>query len=202
MVAEPHASPPSSKAAWREFLKTRLAERIASPNEAEALAARFCSVDPEARCVLVYAATASEAPTAALMQKLWNAGVRVALPVISDGETQTMDAYAVDDDTQLVADRFGIAAPALDCRTPKHRVDPTDIDAVAVPGLGFDVATGVRLGRGGGYYDRYLARCPEARRVGLAFDEQLVQGLPAEAHDIPMHAVITPTRTLRFDQPK
>jgi 5-formyltetrahydrofolate cyclo-ligase len=64
-----------------------------------------------------------------------------------------------------------------------------------VPGVAFDM-NGNRLGRGRGWYDRVLARFGQARRVGLAFDLQIVADVPHETWDVPMDAVVTPTRTL------
>lgn len=72
-------------------------------------------------------------------------------------------------------------------------VEIGEIDLAIIPGLAFDPITHLRLGRGGGYYDRLLAR-PEfrARTVGVCYPGQLVDGLPRENHDVPLHAVVTP----------
>jgi 5-formyltetrahydrofolate cyclo-ligase len=70
-------------------------------------------------------------------------------------------------------------------------VDPATLDAVVVPGMAFD-RQGGRLGRGAGVYDRFLARLPERTlRIGLIPSALLVERLPTEPHDIPMHAVAT-----------
>ena len=79
----------------------------------------------------------------------------------------------------------------------KLRMPPKDAPEVQpnimiVPGLGF-TAKGHRLGRGGGYYDRWLAGFNETI-IGLCFEEQLLQTLSTEAHDKMMSAVITPKR--------
>lgn len=63
------------------------------------------------------------------------------------------------------------------------------IDTVVVPGMAFD-ARGTRMGRGRGFYDRFLPKVPQARRLGLCFPFQLVDEVPCEPFDIPMHAVI------------
>jgi 5-formyltetrahydrofolate cyclo-ligase len=60
---------------------------------------------------------------------------------------------------------------------------------VIVPGVGF-TADGQRLGYGGGFYDRYLPRCPQARIVAAAFPEQICRALPTEAHDLSIPHVI------------
>ncbi len=78
-------------------------------------------------------------------------------------------------------------------------IDPSLVDLFAVPGLAFDVA-GLRLGRGGGYYDRLLARRrSDSTTVGLAPDRMLVATLPREPHDIPMTHVATELRLLAID---
>lgn len=70
------------------------------------------------------------------------------------------------------------------------------VDAILVPGLAFD-RRGNRLGFGAGWYDRMLARCrPDAAFVGVAFDEQLFDAVPAEPHDIPMSWLATPGAVL------
>jgi 5-formyltetrahydrofolate cyclo-ligase len=76
-------------------------------------------------------------------------------------------------------------------------VDPAELHCVVLPGIGFSV-NGYRLGRGGGYYDATLREMPQARRVALAFDVQLVPEVPVEAHDEPLDAIVTETRTLTF----
>lgn len=67
------------------------------------------------------------------------------------------------------------------------------LDLILVPGLAFGLRDGARLGRGGGYYDRLLARkqTAQARRVGVAFHIQLLPDLPCEAHDIRVPEVVT-----------
>jgi 5-formyltetrahydrofolate cyclo-ligase len=74
-----------------------------------------------------------------------------------------------------------------------------EIDCVLVPGVAFS-EDGLRLGRGGGYYDATLARMARAVRVGLAFDRQIVPALPREAHDASLDAVVSETRTLLFSR--
>lgn len=76
-------------------------------------------------------------------------------------------------------------------------IAPHRIDAVVVPGLAF-TRTGARLGQGGGWYDRFLAGLePTCATIGVCFDEQLVDDLPAEPHDVPVAMVVTPTTSIR-----
>lgn len=91
-----------------------------------------------------------------------------------------MEFYHVSDiTTQLGRDSRNIPAPieGLPC------INPTTIDIVIVPGVAF-TPEGKRLGYGGGYYDTYLPRCPQAQVIALAFPVQMVADLPTEAHDL------------------
>jgi 5-formyltetrahydrofolate cyclo-ligase len=88
----------------------------------------------------------------------------------------------------LLPGRYDILAPAADApeKTP---------DVILVPGLAFD-RRGHRLGYGRGYYDRALAACPRALRIGLCHSFQLVEVLPEEAHDQPVDYIVTPDGAL------
>jgi 5-formyltetrahydrofolate cyclo-ligase len=95
-----------------------------------------------------------------------------------------MEFFPVSRNKQLVPGPFGILEP------PDG--EPTDdLDVIICPGLAF-TRDGHRLGQGGGYYDRALARFPKARKVAVAFPCQIVPVLPHEPHDAMMDAVITP----------
>jgi 5-formyltetrahydrofolate cyclo-ligase len=70
-------------------------------------------------------------------------------------------------------------------------IAPATLDVVLVPGVVFAV-TGTRIGHGKGYYDQLLASCrTDTQRIGITFDALVVDSLPAEAHDIPMDAIVT-----------
>jgi 5-formyltetrahydrofolate cyclo-ligase len=72
-----------------------------------------------------------------------------------------------------------------------------DLDLIVAPALAYD-RRGNRLGRGGGYYDRFISRHSGALVCGLAFDGQLLDDLPAEPHDQPVNMVATNVEFLRF----
>jgi 5-formyltetrahydrofolate cyclo-ligase len=77
------------------------------------------------------------------------------------------------------------------------QINPAEVDVILVPGLAFD-ERGHRIGYGRAFYDRLLPSMPQAFRVGLAYDFQLVMELPNDPHDIPMHCVISDKRCVRF----
>lgn len=114
-------------------------------------------------------------------------GARVLLPVIpTQGRILDWAEYT----GELEAGRFGLAHPV------GPRLGPTAIgaaDAVVVPALAVD-RSGIRLGRGGGYYDRALVHArPDAVLVTIVFDDERVDRLPREIHDRPVTAVVTPS---------
>jgi 5-formyltetrahydrofolate cyclo-ligase len=114
-------------------------------------------------------------------------GARVLLPVIpSAGRILDWAVHAGD----LQPGRYGLSQPS------GQRLGPSAIgaaEAVVVPALAVDRA-GIRLGRGGGYYDRALVHArPDAVLVTVVFDDERVDRLPHEAHDRPVTAVVTPS---------
>ena len=134
----------------------------------------------KARNVVLYSAAGQEADPAGLLS--FCAGKRVAYPVC-DGRGGMIAAIPCGG---WERNRFGILEPRL----AESLVMPADtIDAVLVPGLAFS-SSGRRLGRGAGYYDRFLPLCANAARIGFAYE---VQMLPFEAdpHDVAMHIVVT-----------
>lgn len=137
------------------------------------------------RGALAYAATSEELDPSVLVRSLLGSGVRVAYPRVCAPGELTLH-WAGEDELEpgycgLLEPTVGCAPAALDA-----------IDLVIVPGVAFD-AHCHRLGMGGGFYDRLLARMPSsALAIGIAFDEQMVESVPCEEHDRPLHAVVTP----------
>lgn len=143
---------------------------------------------PPTAAIGVYHASPVEAPAAAYARFFTEAGHRVALPWFSD-RASSMEFRAWRDpfaETDLERGPFGVLQPPAEAA----RITP---DILFLPLVGF-TADGVRLGQGGGHYDRWLAANPETVAIGLAWDCQLLDSLPVEPHDCPMAAVITPTR--------
>jgi 5-formyltetrahydrofolate cyclo-ligase len=159
---------------------------------AEAVARRALELPgiARARAILAYAATAEELDPAALVAELRDRGARVAYPRVCGPGSLAL--HWCDKESALAPGYCGIAEPAADA--PEAAAGA--IDLVLVPGTAFDERC-ARLGMGGGFYDRLLPRlAPGALAVGLAFDEQVLAEVPTEAHDAPLDAVVTPTRTI------
>jgi len=134
----------------------------------------------------VYLGVGSEVQTLPMIQTLITAGRVVGLPTMRSG---VMVMREVADITVLVAGDFGVPEPPEGARM----IEP---DVLLIPGVGF-TETGHRIGQGAGHYDRYLeGRYPRPVAIGLAFDEQIVDELPLEAHDQRMNFVVTQTRLI------
>ena len=142
-----------------------------------------------AKTVLGYAAVGSECDLAALYASLAERGVTLAFPVC--GEDGRMEAFVPAG--ALVPGRFSIPEPDP---AASRRLAPEELDAVLVPCAGFD-AEGKRLGRGGGYYDRYLARCPQAAAILTAFETQRLAYVPFGEHDMSFSVLVTENGVLR-----
>lgn len=137
--------------------------------------------------VAAYLSVGTEPGTTALLEALEQAGVEVLLPVLLP-----------DSDLDWARAGQGVQAGTRQLPEPVGaRLGPDAVGActlVVVPALSVDRA-GVRLGRGGGSYDRALRRAV-GRTVALLHDGEVVTTLPAEEHDVPLHAVVTPARGL------
>lgn len=149
---------------------------------------------------LVYCAYRSEVGTSTLIDHLLCLGKTVCVP-LCDPAAVSMAAVRITDPRQdLLPGYKGIPEP--DPQLAKTQSWPaTSLDVVIIPGAVFD-RRGYRLGYGGGYYDRFLAlEAPQALRVGLAFDLQLVDHLPNAPHDVPMDILVTERQWLSWPRP-
>jgi 5-formyltetrahydrofolate cyclo-ligase len=114
---------------------------------------------------------------------LWPEGKRVALPRVAGDE---LSVHWVACREELVPGKFGILEPRADAPSAGRA-----FDLILVPGMAFD-RTGGRLGRGKGYYDRFLTSA-SGFVAGVCFDDQLVSEVPREPHDARIDAVVTPS---------
>mgnify|MGYP002780081302 CR=1 FL=1 len=143
---------------------------------------------PPGAVIGLYHASPAEAPTAGYARFFAERGHPLALPRFAGRDAPMHFAGFTDPfaETDLEPGPFGQLQPAAEA-------DAMIPQVLFVPLVGF-TARGHRLGQGGGHYDRWLADHPETRAFGLAWDCQLCETLPAEPHDVPLRAVVTPTR--------
>lgn len=143
-----------------------------------------------ARLCFVYMHFRSEVQTTAIINRLLVAEQTVVMPCTLPHTLQLAAVEITDPDKQLAPGYCGILEP-LPALVATGACDPGIIDVAIVPGSVFD-RFGGRLGYGGGYYDRFLATdAPRAVRVGVAFELQMVDRVPVEAHDQFMDFVVT-----------
>ncbi|MFE6665789.1 5-formyltetrahydrofolate cyclo-ligase [Streptomyces sp. NPDC057697] len=151
----------------------------------------------EARTVAAYVSVGSEPGTRVLLDALRARGVRVLLPVLlADND---LDWAPYEGAGRLVRAGRGLLEPDGGRLGPEAVLEA---DAVLLPGLAAD-GRGMRLGRGGGSYDRVLARLAAAGAhpalVVLLYDDEVVARVPEEPHDHPVDVVVTPASVRRTD---
>lgn len=183
-----------AKAATRATVRDRL--RTITPEQrtarADALGERVTSLDVWGRTnggLMAYLAFGDELSVASVVHAARSAGRAVAIPR-TDWDHKSIEPVAYGHASVVQPGRHGV--PEVVNPTP---VAIEELAIVLVPGLAF-TADGIRLGRGGGFYDRFLHRLTalgDARPVfvGVCFEEQVFGELPAEAHDVPMDAIIS-----------
>lgn len=140
----------------------------------------------QAKTVMLYLSTPTELDTAPLALKCWQAGKTVVVPKVSWDQRRMLPVEITSLQTNMTTTGPGIREPIGGKPVPVEF-----IDLVVVPGLGF-TRTGFRIGRGMGFYDRFLA-LPDFCGVscGLAFEEQIMEELPLQHHDVPLAMLTT-----------
>ena len=144
----------------------------------------------QAKSIACYWATEEEVPTDQLIRHIWQDRKLAYLPVIQDHNHMAFYMYQHND--SLKRNKFNIAEPVIEQRQP---VAKTRLDMMVVPLVAFD-SRGNRLGMGKGYYDRYLQDGQHSSVVtlGLAYDLQHVDHLPAEPWDVRLDYIVTESR--------
>ena len=106
------------------------------------------------------------------------------------GYKQLITSYLVSSDIELCLYKEPFIKNALNILEPENPIKINEVDVFLVPGVAFTVS-GKRLGRGGGYYDKLLSKYPDTLKIGITFNERIMQDLPTESHDISMDDVFT-----------
>jgi 5-formyltetrahydrofolate cyclo-ligase len=164
-------------AALREILPSERARFSAEIVQQIRLSATYQA----AQVVMIYAPLANEPDLLAL----FNDQKKLIFPKVTPQGLTLHEVHAV---MQLQPTTGRLREPVAGCPA----VPLSAVDVVYVPGLAFASTSGVRLGRGGGYYDRLLGNAAfRARRIGVCFDTQLVTTLPQETHDLTVQEIIT-----------
>ncbi len=145
------------------------------------------------KVVMLFLSMAGEIDTTIALEAAFADKKTVAVPVVNF-ERKVMSAVELQSINENIAiDRYGIRYPLN-----AAEINVADIDFVIVPGLGFDTH-GNRLGRGGGYYDKFLG-APGCRAIkcGFAFEKQVAPLIPTHSHDIKVDMLVTDSCVRRF----
>ena len=135
-----------------------------------------------ARVVLLYWSMADEVQTHAFVER-WYRDKTLLLPCV-DGDDLVLRQYT-GPECMVAGEQFGIGEP-----TGEEWKDLDAVECIIVPGVAFDKQNN-RMGRGRGFYDRLLKSTPNAVKVGVAYDFQMLDTIPVEPHDVKMNRVIT-----------
>jgi 5-formyltetrahydrofolate cyclo-ligase len=182
------------RAKARAVLKTLPAET--RQRDSEKLCARLTqqAFFQNAGSLLFFASLPEEPDLWPLLQNALAGKKLVALPCF-DGDNQAYRPRRVTNlHVEILSGQFGIREPSAAC----VEIPLKDLEVAFVPGVAFD-PSGHRLGRGKGFYDRMLENFT-GKKVGIAFDEQMVDAIPAEKNDVRMDLIMTPTRCVNCSQ--
>ncbi len=168
-------------------------------NAADLLAEHAINLAPitEAQNVALFLSVDGELNTRPLIAKLWQQRKQVYLPVLHPFSPGNLLFMRYTPETSLTLNKLRIPEPPLDIR---HLITLDQIDVMMVPLVAFD-RQGQRLGMGGGFYDRTLQNWKQHGflPVGLAHDCQLVDALPVAEWDVPLPAVLTPSKLWQWE---
>lgn len=144
--------------------------------------------------VMLFLSMHDEIDTSVAIHLAWQAGKSVAVPKV-DWQARSMEPVVLESMDGLQPDQKGLMVPIHARPLPAQA-----IDLIVTPGLGFD-RSGHRLGRGSGFYDRFLTE-PNLRalRCGLCLDEQLVDSIPATDQDQPVQMIVTDRQVVRIQK--
>jgi 5-formyltetrahydrofolate cyclo-ligase len=185
-----------AKAEQRSQLRMRLAGQ--TPNEGQAASLAIVETikqqlgDRLAGGCMGFLPLPGEPDLRPLLDSLIHSGTTTCVPVVDWDRRTMVPAKLRGLGTDHIREgRHGVCEPST-----LEPVDPAALSIVLVPGLGFD-ATGRRLGRGGGFYDRFLADLDQRiLAVGIAFEEQVLKQIETGPTDVPLPMIITEARVI------
>ena len=176
----------------KEFLDREIAEQVLALPEIR-----------ESGTVFAYASLIWETGTHQILKTLWEEKKNVFLPRVSG---KTMEFFLTGSKKDLVEGAFHIMEPKTECRSADEIAAEASLAAgqstaelssapVLVPGMAF-TEQGIRLGKGGGYYDRYLGKHPGHQIIALAYEFQILDEIPAESYDKSVDMIVTEKRVI------
>jgi 5-formyltetrahydrofolate cyclo-ligase len=186
---------PGLKASLRTNLRVALKNVSAEKRQTDSQ--RLCALLKEqaffhnAGSILFFAPLPEEPDLWPLLNETLAGKKLAALPCFDADNQMYLPRRVMDIHVEILSGQFGIREPVPTC----VEIPLDDLALVLVPGVAFDL-TGHRLGRGKGFYDRLLENF-SGQKIGIAFDEQMVDFVPAEENDVRMNFMVTPTRCVK-----
>lgn len=157
----------------------------------------LCELDEfkHAQAVMIYLSLPREIDTSAAILEAFQAGKKVLVPKMIWEDRKLIPVVIETLNCEMEIGRFGLRNPTTNQTFPVSR-----IELVVIPGLSFD-ESGNRIGRGAGFYDRFLANNQfSGFRCGLAFEDQLLKTIPVSDHDMCVDLLVTESRIRRFNR--
>lgn len=195
----PNESIQKEKQSLRKWAKSQLRDAPDLEERGEAIQKRLLLL-PElcaARRVMSYVSFGTEVPTQQLLAALLKQEKTVVVPYCRGEE---LELFHLQEFSELSPGVHGILEPRRNLQNAKKKINPSDLDVILVPGLAFDRQC-FRLGRGAGYYDKFLAQFSALQKppttIGLSYQCQMVEHVPREAHDQKLQFVITENQIFR-----
>lgn len=177
-----------NKKELRKIIKDRKRQYSSSQLEELSLSVLSRLADHEsfrnAKNILMYYSLPDEVNTHTFIDEMIALGKTVLLPVVKDSENMEIREYSGRKD--LTEGSFHILEPTGKLFPPERY---KEIEVGVIPGMSFDVK-GNRLGRGKGYYDRFLKKVPTMLKIGICFDFQKINTIPTEKTDIRMDYIL------------
>lgn len=144
------------------------------------------------KTIMTYLSFKEEVNTFKLIEKMMDLEKNVLTTYTDKNKNIIVPCKLKDLDESLDENPFGYLEPKEDLI---EEVDPGQIDLIITPGLAFD-KKGNRIGYGGGYYDKLLARAPQAIKIALSYDFQILSKVPSGKFDIAVDYIVTPTKII------
>ena len=171
----------------RKILKTQ--DKLIKKKADEKIFRNLCKNTwvQQADLILCYYAMPEEPATQEFISEMLRQGKKIALPKCDMCHKGNMMFYEIKNlfSEEIQSGAFGIPEPVNN-----YPIELTSNSIILVPALAF-TRQGKRLGRGGGYYDRFLYQYPELHKIGICYDSMLMQNLPCELHDCYVDVIIT-----------
>jgi 5-formyltetrahydrofolate cyclo-ligase len=154
-------------------------------NKSQAICNHLMTIIRDDETVMAYTSKEKEVNTVPIITTLLDRKIPVIVPIIVKEDVSLRLSY-LRDFAALVPSTFGVPEP-IGSEIPARG---EDVDTIILPMLGFD-RTGGRIGYGAGYYDRFLEKFPDLRKIGIAFACQEIDSLPLDPTDVRMDHIIT-----------